>query len=486
MKKVYLIIAAIAFVACNEAKKNELVVEKKSQPNVVIIFTDDQGYQDVGCFGAEGYTTPNLDNMAKEGIILTDFYAAQAVCTASRAGLLTGAYPNRIGVHGAFFPKDGQGLNTDETTIAELLKDQGYVTAMYGKWHLGDDAMFSPNKHGFDDYFGIPYSNDMWPHHPAQGTEFNFDPLPLMHNDSVLQILDDQSNLTKMITERSVDFIRENKENPFFLLVTHPQPHVPLYVSDRFKGKSEKGLYGDVIMELDWSVGEILKTLKEQGLDENTLVIFTSDNGPWLAYGEHSGSALPLREGKATALEGGQREPFIARWPNKIPKGKVIETPLMAIDLLPTIVHITGAKLPEKKIDGKNAWSVISGASNESPQEAYFFYYKVNELQGVRYGDWKLYFPHTYNTLNGKEGGKNGLPVAYEKGKIEKIELYNLRSDISETNDVAQQNPEIVAKIVALADAMRIELGDKLQGTETGIGSRPIGRVPGTFSKPQE
>ncbi len=250
--------------------------------------------------------------------------------------------------------------------------------------------------------------------------EFNFEPLPLIHNDSVLQILDDQSNLTKMITQRSVNFIQVNKNKPFLLLVTHPQPHVPLFVSDDFKGKSEKGLYGDVIMELDWSVGQILNTLKEQGLDDNTLVIFTSDNGPWLAYGEHSGSALPLREGKGTALEGGQREPFIARWPNKIPQNKVIETPIMAIDLLPTIAHITGAKLPENKIDGKNAWSVISGKSTESPQEAYFFYYKVNELQGVRYGDWKLYFPHAYNTLNGREGGKEGLPVPYEKGKFEK------------------------------------------------------------------
>ena len=219
MKKVYLIIAAITIMSCKENKK-EALVEEKAQPNIVIIFTDDQGYQDVGCFGAEGYTTPNLDNMAKEGVKLTDFYAAQAVCTASRAGLLTGAYPNRIGVHGAFFPKDGQGLNTSEVTIAEMLKTEGYATAIYGKWHLGDNAMFSPNKQGFDDYFGIPYSNDMWPNHPGQGTEFNFEPLPLIHNDSVLQILDDQSNLTKMITERSIKFIKDNKENPFFLLLS--------------------------------------------------------------------------------------------------------------------------------------------------------------------------------------------------------------------------------------------------------------------------
>lgn len=462
-----LLIASIG-ASCSKSKKSSI-----KKPNIIVILTDDQGYEDVGCYGAKGFETPNLDRMANEGARFTDFYAPQAVCTASRAGILTGCYPNRIGMNGAFFPADGQGLNSDETTIPEMLKAAGYATAIYGKWHLGDDSSSMPNNHGFDDFFGIPYSNDMWPLHPWQGTEFNFPPLPLMHNEVVLDTLVDQSNLTQMITKRSVDFIKKNKDQPFFMYVAHPQPHAPLYVSESFKGKSKNGLYGDVIMELDWSVGEILKELKLNNIDDNTLVVFTSDNGPWLAYGTHAGSAGPLREGKGTALEGGQREPFIARFPGKIPENSIIQTPIMGIDLLPTIAAITGAQLPTKTIDGKNAWSVFTGESKESPQEAYFFYYKVNELHGVRYGDWKLYFPHTYNTLNGRKGGVNGIPVLYEKAKFSDITLYNLRNDVGETIDVAKENPEIVATILKLADKMRDELGDTLQGKAKGTGSRP-------------
>jgi len=445
-------------------------------PNVILIFTDDQGYQDIGCFGSPDIETPHLDKMAKEGIKLTDFYAAQAVCSASRAGILTGCYPNRLGIHGAFMPNSQHGLNHKETTIAEMLKEINYKTGIFGKWHLGDHPDFMPNNHGFDEYFGIPYSNDMWSLHPQQGPIFDFDPLPLFENETIIDTLTDQSSLTTQITERSVDFIKNNADNPFFLYIAHPQPHVPLYVSEKFKGKSKRGLYGDVIMEIDWSVGQILATLKEKNLDENTIVIFTSDNGPWLNYGDHAGCAYPLREGKGTALEGGQREPCIIRYPNKIGPGKVIRVPMMAIDILPTIAEITGAKLPASKIDGKSVWDIWTGHSDQSPHEAYYFYYHVNELHGIRHGKWKLYFPHKYRTLNGREGGKDGLPVKYDYNTINNIELYDLSQDISETTDVAAQYPEIVKKIQILGENIRAELGDKLT-EKVGTGTRSVGKV---------
>tara|TARA_R110002049_G_scaffold116110_1_gene268451 strand:+ start:9780 stop:11207 length:1428 start_codon:yes stop_codon:yes gene_type:complete len=449
---------------------------KNDKPNIIIIFTDDQGYQDIGCFGSPDIETPNLDKMAQEGIRLTDFYAAQPICSASRAGLLTGCYPNRLGVHGAFMPNSNRGLNPSETTIAEMLKGIDYKTGILGKWHLGDHPDLMPNKQGFDEYFGIPYSNDMWPMHPQQGTVFNFGPLPLYENETIIDTLTNQSSLTTQITERSINFIKKNKDAPFFLYIAHPQPHVPLHVSDKFKGKSKRGLYGDVIMEIDWSVGQVLATLKENNIDDNTIVIFTSDNGPWLSYGEHAGSADPLREGKGTALEGGQREPCIIRYPKKIKPGRVIDIPMMTIDILPTIAKITGAELPNKKIDGKNIWDIWTGESKESPHEAYYFYYHVNELHGIRYGKWKMYFPHRYRTLNGREGGKNGFPVNYEQKTIDHIELYDLSKDISETINVADENPEVVAKIESLGNKMRAELGDALTN-KTGEGTRSIGKI---------
>ena len=414
--------------------------------------------------------------MAQEGIKLTDFYAAQAVCSASRAGLLTGCYPNRLGVHGAFMPNSNQGLSLSETTISEMLKEIDYNTGIFGKWHLGDHPNFMPNNHGFDEYFGIPYSNDMWPLHPQQGPIFNFDPLPLFENEKIIDTLTNQSSLTTQITERSIEFIKKNKDTPFFLYIAHPQPHVPLYVSDKFKGKSKRGLYGDVIMEIDWSVGQILATLKENNLDDNTIVIFTSDNGPWLSYGDHAGCAYPLREGKGTALEGGQREPCIIRYPNKIKSGRVIDVPMMAIDILPTIAELTGARLPDNKIDGKSVWDIWTGNSSHSPHEAYYFYYHVNELHGIRYGKWKMYFPHKYRTLNGRKGGKKGLPVEYEYNTIDQIQLYDLSKDISETTDIAVDNPEIVAKIKELGSRMRTELGDALTD-KVGKGTRSIGKT---------
>ncbi len=439
-------------------------------PNVVLIFTDDQGYQDVGVFGSPDIKTPNLDQMAKEGVRLTSFYAAQAVCSASRAGILTGCYPNRIGIHNALMPNSPVGLSLSETTMAEMLKQNGYATAIFGKWHLGDHPKYMPNKQGFDEFFGIPYSNDMWPFHPQQGTIFNFGPLPLYENEAIIDTLTDQSQLTTQITDHSVDFIQRNKNTPFFLYVAHPQPHVPLFVSDKFKGKSKRGLYGDVIMEIDWSVGQILGALKENGIDENTLVIFTSDNGPWLAYGNHAGSALPFREGKGTAWEGGQREPFIIRYPHILSPNRSIDIPIMAIDMLPTIAEVTHTSLPEKTIDGRSVWKILTGESNDSPQEAYFFYYKVNELQGVRYGKWKLYFPHTYRTMQGQVPGKDGLPGEYNYVTLKELALYDVSSDPSETKNVATEYPDIVEKIKQLANTMRSRLGDSLldiKGSET-------------------
>ena len=464
------------FLSCTETKKTSEKKETSKPPNIVLIFTDDQGYRDVGVFGADSILTPNLDGMAANGIKLTNYYAAQAVCSASRAGILTGCYPNRIGINGALMPDNDIGLHPSETTIADMLKEKGYATGIFGKWHLGDHEDFLPTKQGFDEWFGIPYSNDMWPLHPQQGPVFDFGPLPLYENETVIDTLTDQTQLTTQITERSVDFIHRNKDNPFFLYVPHPQPHVPLFVSDKFKGKSKRGLYGDVIMEIDWSVGQILDALKEDALTDNTLVIFTSDNGPWLAYGNHAGSALPLREGKGTAWEGGQREPFIAQWPGKLPAGKSIDVPVMAIDMLPTIAEITDAKLPEKTIDGMNVWPVMTGASEEGPQKAYFYYYRANELQGVRYGKWKLYFPHTYRTMNGQEPGKDGLPGKYRMEDVKKIELYDLERDISETRNLAEEHPDVVEKIKGLAEAMRLRLGDALNGLE-GSENREPGRV---------
>jgi arylsulfatase len=443
-------------------------------PNIVIIFTDDQGYADVGVFGAKGYSTPNLDRMAREGIRFTDFHAAQPVCSASRTALLTGCYPNRIGIHGALGPKARHGIHDNEMTLAELVKQKGYATAIFGKWHLGHHPQFLPTRHGFDEYFGLPYSNDMWPNHP---TDKSFPELPLIEGDRVVELQPDQSQLTTWYTERAVKFIDGHKEQPFFLYVPHSMPHVPLFVSDKFKGKSEQGLYGDVIMEIDWSVGQILDAIKRNGLDENTLVIFTADNGPWLSYGDHAGSALPLREGKGTSFEGGHREAFIARWPGKIPADTVCRETAMTIDLFPTIARLIGAELPKHKIDGLDIWPLLSGDPNaKCPHEAFYFYYEVNQLQAVRSGPWKLYFPHTARTLAGRPGGTGGLPAHYEALKVG-LELYNLDEDLGETKNVADEHPEVVQRLQAYAEQAREDMGDALTKRK-GKNVREPGRLP--------
>ena len=453
-------------------------------PNIVLIFTDDQGYADVGVYGAQGYSTPNLDQMADEGMRFTDFHVSQAVCSASRAALLTGCYSERVGVQGAYNHTARVGLNPEEETIAEILKNEGYTTAAFGKWHLGHHEKFLPLQQGFDEYFGVPYSNDMWPVDysgaPVSGTDHfkSFYPqLPLIEgNEKIEEILTlaDQDRLTTRYTERAVKFIEKNKDNPFFLYLPHSMPHVPLGVSDKFKGKSEQGMYGDVIMEIDWSVGEILKALKTNGLDENTLVIYTSDNGPWLNYGNHAGLTGLLREGKGAMWEGGARVPAIMRWPGKIPQGFISNQLTATIDILPTIADIVGAYLPKKKIDGISFKSHLFGESIKSPRDEYNYYY-VGELVAVRQGKWKLTFPHEYRSYLGVEPGNDGYPGPYARGNAG-IELYDLENDISESYNVAEQFPEIVKRLKELGQNSREELGDRITKTK-GSGVRPIGRL---------
>jgi arylsulfatase len=448
----------------------------------VIIFIDDQGYADIGPFGAKGYTTPNLDRMAAEGCKFTNFHVPQPVCSASRAGLMTGCYPNRIGIHGALGPNAKNGIADSEMTLAQLMKQKGYATGMAGKWHLGRPKQFLPTHHGFDEYFGLPYSNDMWPRHP-EAKSGTYPPLPLIEGDEVIKPGlndEDQNQLTTQYTERAVKFIEQNKDRPFFFYLAHSMVHVPLHVSERFRGKSQQGLYGDACMEVDWSVGEVLKALKKAGVEDKTWVIYTSDNGPWLSYGNHAGSAGPLREGKGTCWEGGTREPTVMQWPGKIRAGTSCDSMLMTIDLFPTIAKLIGAELPQHKIDGLDVWPVIAGEKGaKNPHEAYAFYYAQNELQAVVSGEgrWKLQLPHTYHTLGGRPGGRDGKPAKYESRTLEKAELYDLQSDIGEKTNVLGEHKDVVDQLQAFAEKMRGELGDALTKRK-GTGNRESGKVP--------
>ena len=470
---------------------NVQAADPEKLPNIVIIFTDDQGYADAGKFGAEGFSTPNLDRMAEEGMVFRNFHVAQPVCSASRCALMTGCYPNRLGIHGALGPKSRIGISDSEVTLAQMLKSRGYVTAMFGKWHLGDAPQFMPLRHGFDEYFGQSLSVDMWPGHPDLITNMpalmaarkrEYPNLPIWDGDKKFReemSIDDLNHLTTWYAEHAVRFIEKNKDYPFFLYVAHNMPHVPLGVSEKFRGKTARGLYGDVIEEIDWSVGQVLDALKRSGLEQSTWVIFTSDNGPWLCYGNHAGSAKPLREGKGTNWEGGTREPCIMRWPGHIPAGADTWDMLMTIDLFPTIAKLVGAKLPGHRIDGMDVWPIISrqpGAQN--PHESYWFYYEVNQLQAVTSGDgrWKLQLPHTFQTLAGKPGGTNGVPAPYLNRKIENEELYDLVHDIAETTNVARQHPEIVKRLEAEVEKARADLGDALT-RRPGSGRREPGRI---------
>jgi arylsulfatase A-like enzyme len=456
-----------------------------TKPNIVLIFTDDQGYGDLGCYGATGYKTPHLDALASEGMRFTHFYSAQPVCSASRAGLLTGCYPNRIGFSGALFPYHRIGLNPDELTLAEMLKEQGYATAAFGKWHLGHHKEFLPLQHGFDEYLGLPYSNDMWPlddlgqPFPHNEGRAAYPPLPLIEgNETIEQItsLEGQDRLTTLYTERAVDFIHRKAGNPFFLYVPHTMPHVPLGVSEKFRGQSEQGRYGDVMMEIDWSVGQILQALKDKGIEDQTLIIFTTDNGPWLNYGNHAGSAGGLREGKTTSWEGGQRVPFVVKWTGHVKEGTICNKLACAIDLLPTLAEITGGTLSENEIDGVSLAELWKGNLDAEPRKELFYYYGRNHLNAVRKGNWKLVLPHTWDSYH-MPPGKDGVGGPRKRMKVEEPELYNMRRDPGEQFNVIEQYPEIARELTKLAEKARTELGDLNIGLEKGSGTREIGKL---------
>lgn len=443
--------------------------------NFVIIFMDDMGYGDIEENGAKGYETPNITQLAHEGMRFTDFYSAQAVSSASRAGLMTGCYPNRIGFRGALGPNSKVGINSHEETIAEVLKKKNYVTAAVGKWHLGDALPFLPLQNGFDEYLGLPYSNDMWPRHPSS----KFPDLPLIEGNKVIKYLlkpEDQDQLTTIYTERSIDFINRNKKKPFFLYLAHSMPHVPLHVSDKFRGKSKQGLYGDVMMEIDWSVGEIMKALKKNGIDKNTLVIFSSDNGPWLNYGNHAGTTGGLREGKGTSFEGGQRVPCIMRWPKTIPAGTICNKLSSAIDLLPTLAYICGAELSGNKIDGINIYPLFPGDPEACPRNTFLYYYRENNLEAVRNSSFKLVLPHPGRTYEGFLPGNDGKPGKLNEQRQFEQGLYDLRRDPGERYDVEELYPEVVAELTQLAEDARKDLGDELKNNP-GENRRKIGRT---------
>ena len=456
---IYLIILLVIF----SCEKNN------NSPNIVFILADDLGYGDLSSYGSQTIETINIDKLADDGVKLTSYYAAQPVCSASRAAILTGAYPNRIGIYNAFGPTSDSGISHNEYTLAEMLKENGYKTGIFGKWHLGSKKEFFPTNHGFDEFYGILYSNDMWRWHPEYPEGYPQD-LLLYRNENSLNEIIDQSNLTKDITTESINFIEKNKGNPFFLYIAHPQPHVPLFVSEDFEDLTGNGLYADVIKEIDYSVGRVLDKIEESGLTENTIVVFTSDNGPWLSYGNHSGSSGIFREGKGTTWEGGVRVPSIIKFPNGL-KPNEIDEPIMAIDWMPTFANITRSKLSQNKIDGIDIWPLLSGEVNQSPHEKLYFYYRVNELHSIRMNNWKIQFSRTYRSLNGKAGGKDGIPVKYEMNLIDKNELYNLKDDPQERIDVYDKFPEIAEKMEELAEKARVELGDNLKGRK-GKGNR--------------
>ena len=459
---------------------------KQATPNIVLIFIDDMGYGDLSCFGATQYNTPNIDRLAATGMRFTNFYVAQAVSSASRAGLMTGCYSNRVGVSGALMPYDSIGINPEEEIIPELLGIKGYRSCIVGKWHLGHHYPFLPLQNGFDEYFGLPYSNDMWPvdydGKPATkdkaANKLVYPQLPLIKgNEKIREIetLEDQAILTTLYTEYAVDFINRNKSNPFFLYLAHSMVHVPLAVSDKFKGKSKQGLFGDVVMEVDWSVGEIMKTLEKNGLTQNTLVIFTSDNGPWMNFGNHAGSAGGLREGKGCSWEGGQRVPCLMSWPARIPAGIICNNISSTIDILPTLCAITCADLPLKKIDGVNILPLLEGNFNANPRDVFYYFYRKNSLENIRKGQWKLALPHTFRSYEGKLPGNDGWPGQYSNGNTD-YALYDLRRDPGERYDVKESYPDVVEDIKKLADEMRLDLGDENYNIP-GINSRKPGSI---------
>ncbi len=456
--------ALLLLLACGNSKPGQ-------RPNFIIIFIDDMGYGDLGCYGSKNNRTPNIDRMAAEGMKFTDFYVAASVCSPSRAALMTGCYPQRVNLHQdekgwcVLFPASPKGLNPDEITIAEILKKQGYKTACIGKWHLGDQPEFLPTRQGFDYYFGIPYSNDM--DYKEFDREIKGYPLPLMRNEEVIEAPADQDSLTKRYTEETITFIKKNKNAPFFVYLPHTMVHLPLHARQEFKGKSHNGIYGDAVEEIDWSTGEIIKTLKDLGIDDNTLIVFTSDNG---STGEDGGSNGPLRGQKGCTDEGGMRMPCIMRYPGKIPAGKVCTEVSGTIDLLPTLAGLCGSEAPrDRKIDGKNIWPLMSGEPGAGSPHQAIFYYQMDQLQCVRSGKWKVHLPLGSKKRNwGEPEGTTPL------------KLFDLETDIHEDRDVSAEHPEVVSRLVELAEEMKQDIGDVAL---KGKNQRPAGWV--TTPKPQ-
>lgn len=427
-----------------------------NQPNYIVIFCDDLGYGDLGCYGSEKIRTPHIDKLAEEGMRFTQFYSSSPVCTPSRASLMTGCYPRRVGMHEDYtghwvlIPGSTRGLHPSEVTVAESLKAVGYATACIGKWHLGDQPEHLPTSHGFDYYFGIPYSNDM------ASARRGDPPLPLVEGTKVIEAPVDQTTLTGKYTKQAIKFIEENKEKPFFLYLPHTFPHLPLFASEKFKGKSANGRYGDSVEEIDWSTGEIMKCLERHGLDGNTLVLFTSDNG---SNGRNGGSNKPLAGAKGSTMEGGMRVPMIMRWSGKIKPGSVCDQMATMMDVLPTFSELSESPMPARKIDGHSFTHLIFQEPNAKTKYKEFYYYRRRQLQAIRVGDWKYHLPlaktfpaWTSPTVEGK--GRNG-------------KLVNLKDDLKEKKDISKANPEIIRRIQYKIDQGVLKLGNAhMEGSE--------------------
>ncbi len=428
--------------------------QKQKKTNVVIIFLDDSSYGDFNPFSDKApVPTPHVDKLAKSGTAFTNFYVPQAICSASRAALQTGCYPSRVEVYGAHGPRE-RGLDTLYNTMGEVFQAGGYKTAAFGKWHLGDQEDTRSHARGYGESCGLMYSNDMWQHHPVMPEYWGRFPLQYWENGKVtIEEVEakHQKMLTRWFTEKSVDFIRRHQQEPFFLYLAHAMPHVPLFCSEEFEGKSGKGLYGDVIMELDWSVGEVMKTLEEEGLRDNTLVIFTSDNGPWAVYGDHAGYT-PFRAHKATSFDGGVRSAMVMSYPGYIKENEVSDVTFCSIDLLPTLCEITGVAMPDSPIDGHNVWPLLCMDTTFAHPHEYYFITVGRNLEAVISADgrWKLHLPHNY--LKVIEGGKDGLPGKEERTAVA-LSLFDMHKDPCETTNVVNAHPAVVKKMMAAAEA---------------------------------
>lgn len=449
----YIIACSVVMISCSE--NNNTKIDK---PNIIILLTDDQGYGDMKCYGNDELTTPHLDMLAQSGTRFTSFCSGAASSTPSRAALMTGRYAERTGLPSVVDDTSDKGLRPTEYTLADYLKQNGYATGMFGKWHLGCLPEHLPRQHGFDEFFGIPYSNDMWRFHPAAAHPYKA--LPLYDNEEIIEYNPNINMMTTRLTERAVNFINKHKDEPFLLYLPYTQPHVPLGVSDKFKGKSGKGLYADVIMEIDWSVGEIIKSLKRNKLESNTIVIFSSDNGPWLCYGNHAGSNGGLREGKGTTFEGGQRVPMIISMPGTVPSEKISDSFFSAVDIVPTLLSVTNTSMPKMNdFDGENVWNIICGKDSVKNKE--FYYINNGNVEAVRKGNLKFIKAHNYRIVT--EPGKDGLPgIQLNKGGRTENALFDLKNDPYEKNNILSSNIEVGKEMETMIDSMSIVINQEL------------------------